>query len=44
VWVNHAVTVNATPTAGPSGVGGMNCTVDRGTATSLPPERPDGRR
>ena len=28
VWVNHAVTVDATPTAGPSGVGGMNCSVD----------------
>ena len=25
VWVNHAVTIDATPVAGPSGVGGMNC-------------------
>jgi hypothetical protein len=36
VWVNHAVTVNATPTSGPSGVGGMNCAVDRGSTTSYP--------
>ena len=36
VWVNHAVTVNATPSAGPSGVGGMNCAVDRASATSYP--------
>ena len=28
VWVNHAVTVDATPSTGPSGLGGMNCSVD----------------
>jgi hypothetical protein len=28
VWVNHPVTIDATATAGPSGVGGMNCSVD----------------
>jgi hypothetical protein len=28
LWVNHAVTVNATATAGPSGVAGMRCGVD----------------
>jgi len=32
VWVNHAVTVDATAAAGPSGVGGMNCSVDGATA------------
>jgi len=32
VWVNHAVTVDATPSTGPSGLGGMNCSVD-GAAT-----------
>lgn len=32
VWVNHAVTVDASATAGPSGVGGMSCsTDDKGT-------------
>ena len=36
VWVNHAVTVDATATAGPSLVGGMNCGIDRGRATSYP--------
>jgi hypothetical protein len=36
VWVNHAVTVNATPSTGPSGAGGMNCAIDRGSATSYP--------
>ena len=36
VWVNHAVTVNATATAGPSQVGGMNCSLDRGTAKAYP--------
>jgi hypothetical protein len=30
LWVNHAVTVDATTTAGPSGVGGTNCSVDGG--------------
>ncbi len=28
VWVDHPVTVDATATAGPSGLGGMNCGVD----------------
>ena len=36
VWVNHAVTVDATPTAGPSGVGGMTCSVDHATAKPYP--------
>jgi len=36
VWVNHAVTVDATATAGPSGVGGMNCSEDGASATSYP--------
>jgi hypothetical protein len=30
LWVNHAVTVTAAASAGPSGVGGINCSVDRG--------------
>jgi hypothetical protein len=36
VWVNHAVTVDATPSAGPSGVGGMNCQVDDAPAGTYP--------
>ena len=28
LWVNHAVTVDATATAGPSGIAGMRCGVD----------------
>jgi len=36
VWVNHAVTVNATPATGPSGLGGMNCGVDGAAAESYP--------
>jgi len=36
VWVNHAVTIDATPVAGPSGVGGMNCAADGGTARPYP--------
>ena len=36
VWVNHAVTVDATPSTGPSGLGGMNCSVDGGAARSYP--------
>ena len=35
-WLNHAVTVDAMPTAGPSGLGGMNCSVDRASARSYP--------
>jgi hypothetical protein len=27
IWANHALTVSATATAGPSGVGGLNCSV-----------------
>jgi hypothetical protein len=30
VWVNHAVNVVATPSAGPSGVSGTNCSTDGG--------------
>ena len=36
VWVNHAVTVDATPSTGPSGLGGMTC-ADGGAAQSYPP-------
>ena len=36
VWVNHAVTVDATPSAGPSGVGGMDCSVDDGSVKTYP--------
>jgi hypothetical protein len=36
VWVNHPVTVDATATAGPSGIGGMNCDVDDQAAESYP--------
>ena len=36
LWVNHAVTVDAMPRAGPSGVGGMNCSIDDATAKSYP--------
>ena len=36
VWVNHAVTVDATPSTGPSGLGGMNCSVDSGAPQSYP--------
>ena len=39
VWVNHAVTVDATPVAGPSGVGGMNCAADGGDRQALPGRR-----
>ena len=38
VWVNHAVTVDAAASAGPSGVGGMTCATDGGTSTSYPPK------
>jgi hypothetical protein len=30
LWVDHAVTIKAAASAGPSGVGGINCSVDRG--------------
>ena len=36
VWVNHAVTIDATPGTGPSGLGGMNCTVDGAAAQNYP--------
>ena len=36
VWVNHGVTVDATPSTGPSGLGGMNCSVDSGAAQNYP--------
>jgi hypothetical protein len=36
-WVGHGVTVDATASAGPSGIGGMMCTSDRGAARSYPP-------
>jgi hypothetical protein len=36
VWVNHAVTVDAAASAGPSGVGGMNCSVDQWSARTYP--------
>ena len=36
VWVNHAVTVGATASTGPSGLGGMNCSVAGGAAQSYP--------
>jgi hypothetical protein len=36
VWVNHAVTVDATPSTGPSGLGGMNCSVDGAAAQGYP--------
>jgi len=35
VWVNHAVTVDATPSTGPSGLGRMTC-ADGGAAQSYP--------
>ncbi len=38
VWVNHAVTVQASATAGPSGVGGMSCSADGGTASPYSPQ------
>jgi hypothetical protein len=36
VWVDHAVTVDALPSAGPSGVGGTNCSVDDASAKAYP--------
>ena len=35
-WIGHAVTVDANATAGPSGIGGMSCKSDGGTARSYP--------
>jgi len=36
VWVNHAVTIDATPSTGPSGLGGVNCNVNAAAAQSYP--------
>ena len=36
VWVNHAVTVDGSANSGPSGLGGMNCSVDGSPAQSYP--------
>jgi hypothetical protein len=36
VWVGHAVSVDAAASAGPSGVGGMNCAVDSAAAAPYP--------
>jgi hypothetical protein len=36
VWVNHAITVDATPSTGPSGLGGMSCGVNGAPAQSYP--------
>jgi hypothetical protein len=36
LWVNHAVTVDATPSTGPSGLGGENCSVNGAAAQSYP--------
>jgi hypothetical protein len=36
VWINHAVTVNAAASAGPSGVGGIDCALDAAAARAYP--------
>jgi len=36
VWVNHAVTVDAAPSTGPSGLGGMSCGVNGAASQSYP--------
>jgi hypothetical protein len=36
-WVNHAVTVDGATSAGPSGIGGMNCSIDGGKAATYTP-------
>ena len=36
VWGNHAVTVDATPSTGPSGLGRVTCSVDGAAAQSYP--------
>ena len=36
VWVNHAVNIDATAAAGPSHVGGMNCSTDGTSAQAYP--------
>ncbi len=35
-WVGHAVTVDATASAGPSGIGGITCSTDGGAASAYP--------
>jgi hypothetical protein len=36
LWVNHGVTIDATPSTGPSGLGGTSCSVDGAAAQSYP--------
>ena len=36
VWVNHAVTVDATPSTGPSGLSAVDCSLDGAPAQSYP--------
>ena len=36
VWVNHAVTVDAASSTGPSGLGGMNCSVNGAASQTYP--------
>ena len=36
VWVNHAIRVDANPSTGPSGLGGMSCDVNGTTAQTYP--------
>lgn len=36
IWVNHAVQVTASASAGPSGVSGINCAVDGGHSSAYP--------
>jgi hypothetical protein len=36
VWVNHAVTVDATSSTGPSGLGGVDCSVNGAAAQGYP--------
>ena len=38
VWVNHAVTVDATASAGPSGIGSVTCSVDSAAARAYAPD------
>ena len=38
VWVNHSVTVDAAASTGPSGLGGINCSIDGAAAQSYPAE------
>ena len=36
LWVNHAVTIDVTPSTGPSGLGGLNCSVNAAARQSYP--------